>query len=176
MKHLARKWLSKLHMSPSRDGHAIESAQAVSTLAEASERIALLAITLSRQHARLLETISRNQGWDFLDARSWREAVEILSDQRTGIVLLDREMLGINWKDAVGLLLHAAHRCCVILMTPTTEDRFCEQFLREGGYKVLKTPLGESEVVEARPTRMGVLKDAHRRRISILRHNVPHVR
>ncbi len=114
-----------------------------------TEKITILAITYSKPSHRTLEQAALEQGWILLWAESWAEALRQVQNHRTGVVLLDRELLGTDWRDALQMLLQPAHRCCVILLTTNVKDRFCEEFLQDGGCRVLQTPLQEPAVIEA---------------------------
>ncbi len=113
------------------------------------EKVTVLAITYSKSSHHVLEMVATHQGWILLWADSWRDALRVVENHRIGVVLLDRGLLGVDWRDALQMLLQPAHRCCVILLTTGEKDRFCEEFLEDGGCKVLPAPLQESEVIEA---------------------------
>lgn len=144
-----RKWFAGFHVLSSPAKSEQNDLTPFLNRSMASERISVLAITASSQHRCMLHAISINQGWDFVTAGTWAAALPVIERHRTGVVLLDGGLLGTDWRDALAMLLDAAHRCCVILMTSTTTDRVCNEFIQEGGYKILKTPLEQSEVVKA---------------------------
>jgi DNA-binding response OmpR family regulator len=113
------------------------------------ERTTVLVLTYSQSAHQALESVAHREGWRLLWSESWREAVRLVEERRTGVVLLDRGLLGSDWRDALQMLLQPAHRCCVILLTAKVKDQFCEEFLEEGGCRLLSVPLQEPEVIEA---------------------------
>lgn len=143
------KWFSRFHLPSAPVDRQYEPKEPVLNPSVPCERTTVLAITSSSQYHRTLETIAKSQGWSFLCAGTWAEALRVIKNHEAGVVLLDRGRLGRDWRDALRFLLQPAHRCCVILMTPSTTDLLCREFIREGGYHVVKEPLNESEVIQA---------------------------
>ena len=111
--------------------------------------VGVLAIMPSQQDRKILEEATKSDRWHLWATQNWTESVVILEKHTPTIVLLNRNSLGSDWRDLLRFLLLPKHLCCIVLTTATTGDRFCEQFLVEGGYEVLRTPLRSSEVVEA---------------------------
>jgi DNA-binding NtrC family response regulator len=146
--NLVQKWLSSLHADAVQPKLENEAAASGLRTRHPVPSIRVFAITSSEQILQALKTIADSHGWEFSSAGSWEKALEIIEHRGNGVVLVDREILGTEWKDALGSLLHPRRRCCVILMlSQAATDRFCLEFIREGGYKILKTPLIDAQVV-----------------------------
>ena len=127
----------------------LPSQEQLSQAESSVERITVLAITYSKSSHLALERAAIKQGWVLLWAESWGEADGLVEQHETGVVLLDRGLLGADWRDALQLLLQPAHRCCVILLTASERDGFCEEFLEDGGCQVLSLPIQDSALIEA---------------------------
>jgi FixJ family two-component response regulator len=110
--------------------------------------IKVIAITRSRETQAVVEEIAKKRGWEVSCSDSLEDALK-RKDTATAVILVDQEIFGEDWKDAVAGLMRPPHRCCVILMSPDPTDRFCYDFIHHGGYSVLKTPLEELEATEA---------------------------
>ena len=67
---------------------------------------------------------------------------------RIAVILLHRNILGTDWKDALHLFLRPSHGSSVLLVTSTPVDHFCEAFIEEGGYGVILSPLAENQVID----------------------------
>lgn len=137
------KWFSGVTPDSPRNGKGSRLEGAIRVLHPA-DPITVMAITSSEQDRQLLETIGGVNGWKVFSASSWTEVIRMIEHRWTGVVLLDQELVGI----ARALLLPQPKRCCVILMTPRTkDDPLCTEFINWGGYKILRTPLREQDVV-----------------------------
>ena len=108
----------------------------------------VIAITLSPETHEVIGHVAKNQGWELFCTDSLAGALA-MKDKATAVVLVDREIFGADCKEAVAGLLQPPHRCCVILMSPNRTDRFGYDFIRHGGYSVLKTPLQPAELAGA---------------------------
>jgi DNA-binding NtrC family response regulator len=127
------------------------------------ERITVLVLSYSQPAHQVFERVAQQEGWRLLWSESWREAVRLIEDRTTGVVILDRNLLGADWRDALQMLLQPAHRCCVLLLTTGERDRFCEEFLEDGGCQILFLPLQESALREAVPSAWAFWKGCIRR-------------
>jgi len=103
--------------------------------------------TFSREDHGLLESLGASGNCDFVFAQTWTEVLSVAKTYKTGIVLIDRDVLGTDWREAISSLLQPAQRCCVVLISPSPSDRFRNEFLSVGGYGVLASPLHEAEVL-----------------------------
>jgi hypothetical protein len=113
-----------------------------------TSKATVLAIACSRNDDAILQTISSDQAWLFASTDMSSAGFRFAKQHRVGVVLVNRAVLGTDWKDALQLLLEPAHRSCVVLVTPSMTDHFCQQFIEEGGYGLLTTPLNKSDVIE----------------------------
>jgi hypothetical protein len=67
---------------------------------------------------------------------------------RIPIFLFERKLLGPDWEDSLRFLLLQPKYSCVVIISPTADDNFWEELIRQGGYDVLTTPLQDSDVIE----------------------------
>lgn len=110
--------------------------------------ITTIVVTRCPEECNVLKRVAEDFSSEFLFTETLDDALE-LKNATTAIVLVDRDMLGTDWRESLARLLHSPHRCCAILMSPNRTDRFCYEFIRHGGYSVLTTPLQEPEVADA---------------------------
>ena len=113
------------------------------------EHINVICMGVSGRDHRLLENVTKHQQWNLYSAYTWADCTHLINERRTCVLLLDRGALGTDWKDAIRFVLRNARYCCILLLSGTTQDTFCNDFIEYGGYEVLKTPLEDSDVIEA---------------------------
>ena len=121
----------------------------LSAIGQNAREIKVIVMTFSRSDHEALDKIAETHNWRVVFAGRWADILHLAKDYETGVVFLDKAVLGSDWKEAIWPLVQAPQRCCLILICSTHSDRFCEQFIEAGGYKVLMTPLQETEVVDA---------------------------
>lgn len=117
------------------------------TVQHRASKIRIIAMTFSERNRQALEQIGESHSWEVLFANRWIDILAVAHGYNTGVVILDRDVLGSDWKEAVWSLCQPAQRCLVILIDPRIPDCFSDAFKEVGGYGVLKTPLQEMEVV-----------------------------
>jgi hypothetical protein len=103
---------------------------------------------MSKRDDHLLGRLADNQRWTFVSAGSWTEGLSVANKYRIAVILLHRNILGTDWKDALHLFLRPSHGSSVLLVTSTPVDHFCEAFIEEGGYGVILSPLAENQVID----------------------------
>lgn len=85
--------------------------------------------------------------WDLWSAETCEDAWTKVSRLAAPVVLLDKDLPGIDWRIAVETLASAPHRPCVILISKVSDHYLWDELTRLGGYDVLAKPLTASEVV-----------------------------
>ena len=82
-----RKWFSRFHLpSTPVDREYVPQAPVLNPSAPC-DKTAVLAITSSSQYRRTLEMIAETQGWSFLCAGTWAEALRVIENHEAGVVL-----------------------------------------------------------------------------------------
>lgn len=105
--------------------------------------VTMLAIIASESARGQLQCIFQKAGWKLLFTESVQEAV----DQPTPIVLLDRDVAGLDWRGAMVQLARWQSPRCVILASYVADDYLWEEVILYGGYDVLPKPFREDEVI-----------------------------
>jgi len=141
-----RRWTTKRAASAHPRGSAETQPPSISptSLADAT----ILSVMLSRRDRRTLKNVGASENWRVLSVKTWSEALAAVDRYRVNVILIDRSGLGSDWRDLLNFFLLPVHHCCVVLATAVTGDRLCQEFLEEGGYDILKTPLKLPETAE----------------------------
>jgi DNA-binding NtrC family response regulator len=75
------------------------------------------------------------------------EALEIVKKGGAAVILYDRDLPGLDWRDALRKLAGAIPACPVILTSPVNDGYLWGEVIRRGGYDVLAKPLQEDQTV-----------------------------
>ena len=109
----------------------------------------ILALTCCDRQRSALKVIASKSRWRLYFARDSREAERHLQEEPIGIILCDRDLPGMDWRDQIGSLLRSTPRSCIILVSGVNDEYLWEEVIRNGGYDVLPKPLQETQVVLA---------------------------
>ena len=114
---------------------------------ETPNRIRVLAITNDDRDKRALAAFSVRNRWDLILTSACEEALEIVKKGGAAVILYDRDLPGLDWRDALRLLADATPACPVILTSPVNDGYLWGEVIRRGGYDVLAKPLEEDQTV-----------------------------
>jgi len=109
----------------------------------------VVALILGEQDRALLMNIAIPRGIDVRFAASCSEAWTIANQTEAPVILCDRDLPGIEWRDAMQILASAPQRPSVILTSKVVDDYLWQEVIRNGGYGVLPKPLREQDVVRS---------------------------
>ena len=105
----------------------------------------LLAMISRGPDAAALSEILRGSGWALSVAENLEDAAALLTAEPACIVLLDRDLPQVDWRQAVRRLANGQSR--VILASFVADDYLWEEVIHCGGYDVLAKPFREDEVI-----------------------------
>ena len=104
--------------------------------------LTVLAVTTSYPDRELLQEICLSAGWKITFADDLAEAM----GRPAGIVLCDRDLAGIDWRQAIRQLASSPHPRRVILASYVVDDYLWDEVIHCGGYDVLPKPFRVQEV------------------------------
>jgi len=110
-------------------------------------RIPVVALVTSDQDRYVLASVSGRDSLEVHFAESCEEAYRVANRLVAPVILLDRDLLGTEWKTAVKTLADSPHGACVILMSGVVDDYLRQEVIRRGGYDVLAKPLRADQVI-----------------------------
>jgi DNA-binding NtrC family response regulator len=84
-------------------------------------------------------------GWELRIANDLEEAAAFLGTRAASIVLFDRDLPDVDWRQAIGKLANEHSR--VILASFVADDYLWEEVIHCGGYDVIAKPFREDEVI-----------------------------
>lgn len=103
----------------------------------------MLALTTIYADRELLQQICRDAGWKIYFARNLAEGL----DYPANIVLFDRDLTGVDWRDGIKQLAASPHPRRVILASFVVDDYLWDEVIHCGGYDVLPKPYRSQEVI-----------------------------
>ncbi|HXJ96570.1 MAG TPA: response regulator [Terriglobia bacterium] len=101
------------------------------------------------EDGRLLADIGNRSGWNVVLVDTSSDAKAALDQAKAPVVLCDRELLGMGWRNAVERLAGPPNQACVIVLSETVDTYLWNEVVRSGGHDVLPKPLREEGVVRA---------------------------
>jgi DNA-binding NtrC family response regulator len=113
------------------------------------EALGILAITHSDSVRATVARIADRPNWHLSLCGTCDEALGLLATLQFPIVLYDRELDGLDWRNAIQCLAKAAPSTCILLASPVVDDYLWQEVVQHGGYDVLTKPLKEDAVVHA---------------------------
>ena len=117
------------------------------TLEESPDRtVAVLGISpFAADHANLLSIFSHSK-WKLHASRTCAEGIAFLRQNRTPVVICERDLPDGSWKDIMEETSHAANPPAVIVSSRLADDHLWNEVLNSGGFNVLAKPFDQSEV------------------------------
>lgn len=116
---------------------------------EADERIPVLAIAREEFDRNSLSEFAVRGQWDLVLADSLEEALQGLKKMRAAVILCDRDLSGLDWRDVLQALAASRPDCPIILTSSVNDEYLWEEVIHKGGYDVLSKPLQEDLTVRA---------------------------
>lgn len=105
--------------------------------------LTVLALMASDPDRELLRDICMDKGWTIVFAGDLVEGVGL----DAGIVICDRDLSGMDWREAIQQLAVAPQPRRVILASYVVDDYLWDEVIHCGGYDVLPKPFRAQEVV-----------------------------
>lgn len=113
------------------------------------ERIPVLAIAPDERDKSSLSLFSVRGQWDLALTGSCDEALEMLKKMRAAVILCDRDLPGLDWRDALETLAASRPDCPIVLTSSVNDEYLWDEVIHKGGYDVLAKPLQENQTVRA---------------------------
>lgn len=129
---------------------------------ERSPATPVVALVRDGQDRDVLELIGMRDHLDFHFAETCDEAWNTANRLKSPVVLCERNLPGIEWRDAVRILASAEPRPCVILTSPTADDYMWKEIVTRGGYDVLASPLRDVDTARSIRLAMSYWKSTSR--------------
>ena len=108
--------------------------------------LALVAIIEDEQDRSTLREAAEQEHWQLYFAKSCEEAWHLAERLQAQVILCDRDLPEMEWRQAVGVLASLAHRPVVVLISPVADEYLWNELFRIGGFDLLRKPLRTGEV------------------------------
>jgi DNA-binding NtrC family response regulator len=108
--------------------------------------VTLLCVLAEEQDCSLITDLCKRNQWEAFFATTREEAERVLQKLKPQIILFDRDMAGLNWRELVTCFAAASPRACILLVSKVFDDYLWNELVSNGGYEVLRKPLREDEV------------------------------
>ncbi len=84
---------------------------------------------------------ARREGWVLEIADSLKSVLDLPRAKRHAVVVYQRELPGMDWREAVSSCAGMAGRPCVILLSRLTDHNLWVELARNGGSDLLREPV-----------------------------------
>jgi DNA-binding NtrC family response regulator len=111
--------------------------------------VTLLCVLAEDQDCSLMTDLCKRNQWEVFFATTREEAERVLQKLQPQIILFDRDMAGLDWRELVTYFAAASPRACIMLVSKVFDDYLWNELVSNGGYEVLGKPLREDEVSRA---------------------------
>jgi CheY-like chemotaxis protein len=111
--------------------------------------VTILCLLGEENDQRVIEELCRDRAWSVLFARDLEEAQRLLERTEFQILLLDRDLTGDRWREAMTRLVTPSGALCILLVSKVFDDYLWNEVVRNGGYDVLPKPLRPPDVARA---------------------------
>jgi DNA-binding response OmpR family regulator len=108
--------------------------------------VTVLAISPHEEDHLFLANIFSHSNWQLRAARTWHDALGMLSRQRIPILVCERQLLDATWKEVLAGLSHLPERPVLIVSSRLADEVFWAEALNLGAYDVLMKPFDATEV------------------------------
>jgi DNA-binding NtrC family response regulator len=122
----------------------------------------VLAISQDRGCQERLANLAELYGWDLFLCSTCKYSVTLPNFAAIPIVLYDPDQLDMNWQDAFQLFLQSDRSRCLLLCSPTGDDRLWQEVIRVGGYDLVPKPICEEQIVRTIQFAWTFWKTVHR--------------
>jgi len=109
----------------------------------------ILAIVPQGPSRLLLQAISRDAGWALTLAETPPSLTSGRQPDVPPIIIYDRELSPLHWREIVGFLAKTSPRPCLILLSPNSDANLWDELQRLGGSDILRTPVSRDNLVWA---------------------------
>ena len=103
-------------------------------------------ITNTADRVMLNDLADRNH-WNAIFSSTTEEARNAVNRTRPQVILIDRDVDGAGWRNAVSSLAMASDGACVVLISSVIDEYLWNEVVTNGGYDVLHKPLTEDDVL-----------------------------
>ena len=112
-------------------------------------RITIVALGVGDQDHEFLARVSERHQWNLHFADTCGEAWIALNQLKAPIILCDRDLPGMEWREVVRMMASSSHGACAVLVSRVVDNYLWREVIRRGGYDVLSKPLTEDDVVRS---------------------------
>ena len=117
------------------------------SLLQHDTRTRVLAITANDSDHIALQGIAARARWDLKFAPGPEGAAETLKHLPAAVVLCDRDLPGLDWRDALRRVRETSPSSAIVVIAPHTDDHFWLEVIERGGFGVVTRPFHENRLI-----------------------------
>jgi DNA-binding NtrC family response regulator len=114
----------------------------------AKAEVPVLLIAASDLDRTVLHELLDNTRWRITSVACCEEALETLRSRTIPIVLCDRDLPGVHWRQTVNILRSVSYPVSIIVTSQVTDSYLWNAVVDQGGFGVLAKPFGAADVLQ----------------------------
>lgn len=109
--------------------------------------VSVLAVSPSNDDHITLRGILSRPTWNLLEARTCEEVPRVIQENRTAVVICERDLPDGSWKDILDQMTPPHSQPLLIVASPRPDNRFWAEVLNLGAHDVIAKPFDAAEVL-----------------------------
>jgi DNA-binding NtrC family response regulator len=109
----------------------------------------VLAIAAPDFDLSLIEQAAARMNAEVRTAASLEEALKLLLREYFNIILCDRDLPGLDWRESISRLSTSAKGSCILLASAVSDDYLWREVVLRGGYDIVAKPLNEKRLLRS---------------------------
>ena len=109
----------------------------------------VLVITASALDQTFYKSLREKGEWDIMITQSLPDALRLLATQAFSIVLCDRDLPGLDWREVLARIVERSPQICFLLTSRVNDEYLWRELVTHGGYDILAKPLADATVMQA---------------------------
>ena len=112
----------------------------------ASGVVRLIGILHGAADQESLRQIASQFGWNVLITEVFADGMALIEHQSIPIVICDRELTGMDWKQSLARIASCSPCTCILLASRVADPYLWDEVIRHHGYDIVRKPFDAEEL------------------------------
>jgi len=108
-----------------------------------------------------IQEILSDAGWKLTVEHSTAAGISRQMEDPAPIILYDRELNDVDWRQAVVFLARLSPRPCLILMSQRVDRNIWDELVHCGGFDLLRVPVERQQVIQTTKAAWSIWQSQH---------------
>jgi DNA-binding response OmpR family regulator len=111
--------------------------------------VRILALTQDAGAWHTLQAVCSRSGWTLLWAHNCERAIALIEQHLATILICDRDLPGINWREAMARIAALPQPVCILLASRVADQYLWREVVDNRGFDLLVIPFDEASLVRS---------------------------